>query len=86
MSAWLTVEEAAEYMGKNTKPSTIRSLVRGKKLAHTTVARQLRFKPEWLDEFMEAHKVPVQDNAWGLTDAALANVRDARPASTKRSA
>lgn len=84
MSAWLTVEEAAAHLGKDTKPSAVRSLVRGKKLRHTHIARQLRFKAEWLDEYMEAHAVPVEDNPWGLTDAALANVLDARPASTKR--
>lgn len=73
MSEWLNLEQAAEYLG-DMKIATLRGLVRNKKIAHSGPPRHLAFKSEWLDEYMEAHKVPVVENRFGLTDQALNNI------------
>lgn len=82
-SQWLSLDEAAEYMGR-ISPSTLRTLANGKKVTSTRISRQLVFKAEWLDEYLELQKSPRQENPFGLTDQALINVRDARPARTRK--
>lgn len=82
-SEWLNLNEAAEYMGR-IAPSTLRALANGHKVSSSRVGRQLVFRIEWLDEYLELQKSPRRENPFGLTDQALINVRDARPTRTKK--
>lgn len=60
---WLTAKEAANHMKIST--ATLYSLVRAKKLraARLTGSRDLRFRREWIDEWLERNiTIPMAVN------------------------
>jgi len=77
MSVYLNVDAAAEYLSLR-KPSTLVALYRTRQIEHTKVGREVVFKIEWLDAYADAHRVPVEERPFGLTDTALSNIRSGR--------
>lgn len=73
----LTEEEAAAYLG-GLAITTLKNLVRAKRIGHVKVGRKTAFKTEQLDTYIDAHTVAPQENPWGLTDAAVQSIRGAR--------
>ena len=55
MKTWLKVAEAAEYAGVSR--DTIYTACERRSLRHTRVGgrRSIRFKPEWIDEWLERY-------------------------------
>ena len=51
--AWLTYDDAAEYTGFSR--SLIQKTVQAGGLAYAKVGASVRFKREWLDDWLEAH-------------------------------
>lgn len=61
-SPWIDTEQAGEYLGGYSAWS-IRSFVKQKLIKHTRAPgrnTELRFKREWLDEFMESRAIPAK--------------------------
>lgn len=58
---WITATEAAELLGCNT--ATIYLMVKQRKLkaSRLTGSRDLRFRPEWLDAWMEKNVTIPED-------------------------
>lgn len=75
----LSIEEAALYIGGRDFPvQTLRNLVRRKKIGFVRIGRELAFKREQLDAYVEAHTVQAVSNPWGLTDSAARDLRAGR--------
>lgn len=85
MSDWLNLPEAADYT--RLRESTLRSLVRNKKLRCSRPAKgELVFHTDWLDEYLNTHTVAVVENRFGLTDQALNNLQADRATRGRKSA
>ena len=85
MTTNLNAEQAAEYLGgPPITANTVKALARRQQIGHVKVGRTTVFPVAALDAYIEAHTVQPVENPWGLTDHALATVRNGR--ATKRSA
>ncbi len=79
MSGNLNADAAALYLGGgDITASTLKGLVRRKQIGFVKVGRATVFPVAALDEYIAAHTVKPDPNPWGLTDAALRNVRTGR--------
>lgn len=55
---YMTKNEAMEYL--KISYTTMAILLRGNKITSSRIGRDLRFKKEWLDEFMEKRAVKAK--------------------------
>lgn len=81
----LSKEEAAAYLGG--APVTVRTiegLVRRREIGFVKIGRAVVFPRAALDDYIAGHTIAPTPNAWGLTDAALARVRDGRAARPRK--
>lgn len=67
MSRYLNTQEAAEYMAVSDR--TIRTLCSTGQLEHERLnGRNLRFKPEWLDNYLESIRVRPEPNKTNMEE------------------
>ena len=58
----LTLDEAGVYLGlekdHRAPDHAVRYLCRTRQLQFVKVGKTLRFRPEWLDEYVDSHSIP----------------------------
>lgn len=52
---YFNIEQAAAYL--NTTVRNMRRLTEGRRIRHTKVGRELRFRPAWLDAYAESRVI-----------------------------